>query len=205
MIVNRNVTLLFIDYTTEYMQVVKAMLEQGKRLLDEKIYLVHSIAAGLDLLRNQDAIEMIVLHTKPDMTAAKKALTKLRRASLAEIMVIASFDDEDDISELYQYGMNILIEPKYRPQMAVAYFESFIDRRRLIPSISCMKEIVHIKDNAKMQYGDLIIDLASHSITRSGTEVFLSAMEYKLLLFFSKHANQLLTPDQIYSQLKINQ
>jgi two-component system, OmpR family, KDP operon response regulator KdpE len=45
--------------------------------------------------------------------------------------------------------------------------------------------------------GDLTIDLVRHIVTRAGTEVKLTATEYKLLAYLAGHANRVLTHPNI--------
>lgn len=45
--------------------------------------------------------------------------------------------------------------------------------------------------------GDLIIDLVSHIVTVGGTEVKLTATEFKLLAYLASHANRVLTHENI--------
>lgn len=201
MIVNPNVELLFIDFDPQYMKIVKEKLEKNKRLPGEIIHLVHDIVDGTQILKARDTIEMIALHTKADKVAVHKDLTKLRQVSLAEIMIIALFEDEDDISDLYRYGMNILVPPIYKPEMAVAYFESFIDRHRLLPGISSMKEVEHIKDTAKMQCGDLAIDPARFTVERDGLQIELTTLEFEVLHFLALNEGIVLSPERIYEQV----
>ncbi len=71
MVVNENVSLLFIDPTEKYMQVVQIMLEQGRRLPGERIYLVSDIPQAIQKLREMDTIEMIVLNATPENNSSK--------------------------------------------------------------------------------------------------------------------------------------
>ncbi|HJW91798.1 MAG TPA: response regulator transcription factor [Anaerolineales bacterium] len=49
--------------------------------------------------------------------------------------------------------------------------------------------------------GDLTIDLARHIVTRSGTEVKLTATEFKLLAYLAGHANRVLTHQNILNHV----
>lgn len=41
--------------------------------------------------------------------------------------------------------------------------------------------------------GDVRLDVASAAVTKDGREVFLSALEYRLLLYFLQHKGKLVT------------
>ncbi len=45
--------------------------------------------------------------------------------------------------------------------------------------------------------GDVRLDVASAAVTKAGREVFLSALEYRLLLYFFQHAGKLVTRENL--------
>ena len=45
--------------------------------------------------------------------------------------------------------------------------------------------------------GDVRLDVTSGAVTRGGTEVFLSALEYRLLLYFLQHKGKLVTREML--------
>lgn len=45
--------------------------------------------------------------------------------------------------------------------------------------------------------GDVRLDVASAAVTKGGREVFLSALEYRLLLYFLQHAGKLVTRENL--------
>lgn len=46
---------------------------------------------------------------------------------------------------------------------------------------------------ARCWWGDVRVDPASGAVTKAGKELFLSALEYRLLLFFFQHKGKLVT------------
>ena len=49
--------------------------------------------------------------------------------------------------------------------------------------------------------GDVRLDVASAAVTKDGREVFLSALEYRLLLFFLNHKGMVLTRGQLLEEI----
>ena len=45
--------------------------------------------------------------------------------------------------------------------------------------------------------GDVRLDVASAAVTKDGREVFLSALEYRLLLYFLQHKGKLVTRENL--------
>jgi two-component system KDP operon response regulator KdpE len=52
-----------------------------------------------------------------------------------------------------------------------------------------------------LEFGDLKIDFVSRVVTRSGTELHLTPIEYKLLALFAKNAGKVLTHRQILAEI----
>lgn len=48
-----------------------------------------------------------------------------------------------------------------------------------------------------LEAGDVRLDVTSASVTKNGTEVFLSALEYRLLLYFLQHKGRLITRENL--------
>lgn len=48
-----------------------------------------------------------------------------------------------------------------------------------------------------LEAGDIRLDVSSASVTKNGAEVFLSALEYRLLLYFLQHKGRLVTRENL--------
>ena len=57
------------------------------------------------------------------------------------------------------------------------------------------------KRSSVVTIGELTIDTDRGSIHRNGQEVYLSALEYKLLLIFLQHRGQVLTRDRLLEEI----
>lgn len=57
------------------------------------------------------------------------------------------------------------------------------------------------KTNDVIKYEDLVIDQKAHVVEKGGEEVYLTAKEYQLLLFFIENNNIALFRDQIYERV----
>jgi two-component system KDP operon response regulator KdpE len=52
-----------------------------------------------------------------------------------------------------------------------------------------------------LEFGDLKIDFVRRAVTRSGTELHLTPIEYKLLAFFAQNAGKVLTHRQVLTEV----
>jgi DNA-binding response OmpR family regulator len=70
-------------------------------------------------------------------------------------------------------------------------FEEFLAR---------VRAILRKRDSqtaTKLQVGDLVLDLLSHNVTRSGKEILLTSREYALLEYLMRHAGTVVTRTMI--------
>ena len=54
-----------------------------------------------------------------------------------------------------------------------------------------------IKENQAIEIGDVVVDLSAGKVTKKGKEIKLSAKEFALLEFFSRHPNQVFSPETL--------
>jgi two-component system KDP operon response regulator KdpE len=53
----------------------------------------------------------------------------------------------------------------------------------------------------KVSFGDVVVDLSGHTVTRAGQAVKLTALEYRLLAFLISQAGKVLTHRQILKEV----
>ena len=79
---------------------------------------------------------------------------------------------------------------------AVDYIPKPVRARELVSRIRAALRQANAADSA-LTAGDLRLDAASAQVTKAGREVFLSALEYRLLLYFMQNKNRLITRDNL--------
>lgn len=79
---------------------------------------------------------------------------------------------------------------------AVDYIAKPFRTRELLSRMRVALRKVNPTDTI-LEAGDVRLDVASASVTKSGTEVFLSALEYRLLLYFLQHKGRLVTRENL--------
>jgi two-component system copper resistance phosphate regulon response regulator CusR len=55
--------------------------------------------------------------------------------------------------------------------------------------------------NYELKADDLVVNLATHRVERAGRQIDLTAKEYALLVFFMRHAGEVLSRTRIYEQV----
>ena len=98
------------------------------------------------------------------------------------IFLTASDDEYSTVAGLDMGAVDYIAKP-FRARELVSRMRGAL--RRTSPS-----------DNV-LTVGDVRLDVTSGAVTRGGTEVFLSALEYRLLLYFLQHKGKLVTREML--------
>ncbi len=102
------------------------------------------------------------------------------------IFLTASFDEFSVVTGL-DIGADDYIGKPFRPRELVSRMKSVLRR--------------YGKSQTVIRLGDLSIDTAKVSVKKNGEELYLSALEYRLLLLFASRPGQVFTRNQLLFEL----
>lgn len=108
------------------------------------------------------------------------------RTDLPVIFLTASGDEFSVVTGL-ELGAEDYISKPFRPRELVSRIRSVLRR--------CGKT------QAVLEVGELKVDTVRGLVTRKGEECFLSALEYRLLLFFLNHKGMVLSRGQLLEEI----
>ena len=143
----------------------------------------------------QTAAQAAMDREKPDLALVDISLAEgngfgvFADAKSREIPVIfltASSDEFSVVTGLDMGAYDYISKP-FRPPELVSRIRNVLRRTKKRTSI--------------ISLGDLTIDTDRGSVHRGGQEVYLSALEYKLLLVFLQHRGQTLTRDRLLEEI----
>lgn len=109
--------------------------------------------------------------------------------SISEVPVIfltASADEGCTVAG-FEVGADDYIIKPFRPRELIARIKNAMRKKQKNPSL--------------IQCRDICVDSARAVVTKNGEEIFLSALEYRLLLIFFTNKEQLLSRDRIADEL----
>lgn len=102
------------------------------------------------------------------------------------IFLTASGDEYSVVTGL-DMGADDYISKPFRPRELISRIRSVLRRAGKRQSVIAL--------------GDLVIDTDKGSVTRAGADLYLSALEYKLLLVFLNNRGQILTRDRLLEEI----
>lgn len=102
------------------------------------------------------------------------------------IFLTASGDEYSVVTGL-DMGADDYISKPFRPRELISRIRSVLRRAGKRQSVIAL--------------GDLVIDTDKASVTRDGADLYLSALEYKLLLVFLNNRGQILTRDRLLEEI----
>ena len=143
----------------------------------------------------QTAAQAAMDREKPDLALVDISLAEgngfgvfsdAKSRGIPVIFLTASSDEFSVVTGL-DMGADDYISKPFRPRELVSRIRNVLRRTKKRTSI--------------ISLGDLTIDTDRGSVHRGGQEVYLSALEYKLLLVFIQHRGQTLTRDRLLDEI----
>ena len=143
----------------------------------------------------QTAAQAAMDREKPDLALVDISLAEgngfgvfadAKSRGIPVIFLTASSDEFSVVTGL-DMGADDYISKPFRPRELVSRIRNVLRRTKKRTSI--------------ISLGDLTIDTDRGSVHRGGQEVYLSALEYKLLLVFLQHRGQVLTRERLLEEI----
>jgi len=117
----------------------------------------------------------------------------IRAKSDVPVIFLTACDDEIHTVLALEQGADDYISKPFRIRELLARIKAILRRAGSDPAREKAQEVVTVGRNT--------VDIMSGKVFRDGEEVFLSAVEYRLLLTFIKSRGQLLTRQQILTAM----
>jgi len=132
--------------------------------------------------------DLILLDWMLPRLSGLEVCRQLRRDSAARnvpIIMLTARGEEGDRVRGLDAGADDYIAKPFSPGELLARIRAVL--RRIRPALA--EEV--------LTYGGLVMDLATHKVTRNGREVHLGPTEFRLLRFFLEHPGRVLSRDQL--------
>lgn len=103
------------------------------------------------------------------------------------VIFLTASSDEFSVVNGLDMGADDYISKPFRPRELVSRIRSVLRRTGSRQSVIAL--------------GDLLVDTDKGTVTRNGQDLYLSALEYKLLLLFLNNRGQILTRDKLLEEI----
>lgn len=111
----------------------------------------------------------------------------VRKTSEVPVIFLTASADEACTVAGFEVGADDYISKPFRPLELLARIKNVLRRNSAAPKILTCR--------------DIALDPARGYVSKNGQEIFLSALEYRLLLLFLRNPDQLLTREQLADEL----
>jgi DNA-binding response OmpR family regulator len=113
---------------------------------------------------------------------------KIKSMSNIPVIFLSAADDEVNIVMGLQLGADDYVLKPFRLKELLLRVKNVINR-------------AHPKEESLIHIEDIMIDTKAARVTKAGKEVFLSALEYRLLVILATHRGQMLDRNQLLESI----
>ena len=112
---------------------------------------------------------------------------RIKSVTDCPVIFLTASSDEFSVVTGLDIGADDYIEKPYRPRELISRIKSVLRRSG--------------KSQSTVRAGSIIVDIDKGTVTKNGRAVFLSALEYKLLLVFLNNPDVILTRNKLLSEI----
>ena len=139
--------------------------------------------AGLDLVRVWEP-DLIVLDVMMPRISGIELLPMLRRVTDAPIVMLSARGEVETKVEGLAHG-------------ADDYLSKPFEMSELLAHVNAKLRRPHLETRNVIAYADIAVNLDEHTVTRAGTQIELSPLEFSLLLTLIKRPRRVFTRDEL--------
>lgn len=188
MVQDESKKILVADDEPQMIELLRAYLEKSNFIVDEA-------ANGLEVMEKikETDYDCIVLDVMMPEKDGLSTCLEIRKISEVPIIMLSARGDELDRVHGLELGADDYIVKPFSPRELVARINSLL--RRFKPAAKAEHEL------NEQTFGAITIDEKGRKVRIKGEEIDLTPKEFDLLLFLTKHANQVWTREQILEQV----
>ena len=141
---------------------------------------------ALDLLHTEN-IDLVLLDITLSDGNGYSVCTAVKRLTNAPVIFLTAMTDESSIITGFQLGADDYITKPFKPMELICRVRNALRKSGKVPSV--------------FQVEDLHIDATKGIVIKAGTELTLSALEYRLLLVFLNHFGETLSRRDVLHEI----
>jgi DNA-binding response OmpR family regulator len=162
------------------------LLRKGLEEENHTVSLAYDGRAGLEMAQCLDCDAIVLDLMLPGIDGYEVARRLRKSGNKTPILVLTARDTVPDVVKGLDIGADDYMTKPFS-------FEEFLARLRAVSRRASSPRPTLV------QVGDLVLDPATHDVTRAGDAIFLSRTEYRLLEFLMRRAGRLISRATILS------
>ena len=155
---------------------------------------------GEEALRQIENVDfaLVLLDINLPKKNGLEVLSTLRATdNLVPVIVVSARDGEFDKVAALRLGADDYVTKPFALAELLARIEAVL--RRTSSTVTTAPVVARTDD--QLSFSDTTIDLGQRLVLRAGTEVKLTHLEFELLVFFVRHANQVFSRNQLFGHV----
>lgn len=180
--------ILITEDEREIAELIKLYLENE----DYTVFCAENGNEALELLE-REKMDMAVLDIMMPGMDGYELTKRIREKSNMPILILSARTQSCDKIKGLNLGADDYMTKPFDPLEVVARVNSALRRFYRLNGEAESK-----KENHILKVGDLVLDTQTLALRKSGQEIFLTPMEYKILALFMKNPGTIFTKVQIY-------
>ena len=167
----------------------KSIIKNLTRLLEQEGFSVVSREGQKEALKllSEEAFDLLLLDVSLADGNGFSLCTAAKRLTAAPVVFLTASEDESSVVTGLDLGADDYIAKPFRPLELISRIKSVLRRSGKTQSV--------------FELGDLRIDSVRGTVHREGQEVFLSALEYRLLLVFINNKGVVLSRQKLLEEI----
>ena len=150
-------------------------------------------AEAVDIFSNND-IDIIILDVMMPLIDGFDVLKYIRKKSNVPVIMLTAREEDDDKLQGLNYGADKYLTKPISPKVLMAEVNSIKKRGYE------KKEIAKVNDKI-LEFGEIRVDLDSHTVKVDDKVVYFSLTEFKLLVYLIRNKGILLSRDKILAAI----
>lgn len=172
------------------------LVEDDKEIAKNLILLLQTEGFSVTHVRTQGEVVSALNENKFELALVDISLpdgngfavcTEIKEAQDIPIIFLTASGDEASVVTGLNMGADDYITKPFRPRELIARIGTALRKNGRFPSV--------------FEICGLCVDIANGTVKKDGKEVFLSALEYRLLLVFINNPNSIITRERLLDEL----
>jgi DNA-binding response OmpR family regulator len=179
----------------------RSLVDLVRSYLEAEGYVVSEAFDGYSALRiaEQERPDVIVLDLMMPGLDGIEVCRRLRHFSNAFVLILTSKSSEVDKLIGLSVGADDYMTKPFSPRELVARVKAMLRRAEMGAATGAARMAPDVPE--PVVFGDLVVDVARHEVTKAGREVQLTPREFDLLAALSAHPGLVFTRAQLLSRV----